>query len=236
MEITGILFDIGDTLLPASRLQHEVLMATANQMRDEGLVDNATRLCRAYETADVEPEFDDLMDLNHLYADERVLKRACELANVNCAPEFMVRFLELYKSRLRLTIVPSPGLSETLRRLSELGVRLGIVSNGTTVEQLDQLHLLDVAAMFDPIVISQERGMRKPDPRMFWIASTSWSMSPQSVLVVGDRPDLDVGGAIAAGMQSALTTEFVDYRDRITPALNPTYVISDLRMLLTMAR
>jgi len=234
--ITGLLFDIGDTLLPATRLQRQVLAETAAKMHGEGLLADAALFVQAYERVDAQPEFDDLPDLNHLYGDRRVLERACDVAGRQCDAAFASRFLDAYRTRLRRAIEPSTTLTDTLRTLHRSGLNLGIASNGTAVEQREQLDLLGLGGMFHPVVISQEVGMRKPDPRMLWMASHAWRVSPASVLVVGDRPDWDVGGALAAGMQSALTTEYVDHRDLISSTLTPTFIISGLAELLHIIR
>jgi HAD superfamily hydrolase (TIGR01509 family) len=234
--ISGILFDIGDTLLPASRLQRDVLATTATTLALEGLIPDATSFIRAYEIADGQPELDDLADLNHLYSDRRIVERACTFGGAAYTSQLVSRFIDTYRTELRRAIRPAWNLAETLQRLRTLGPRLGIASDGTTSEQHDQLRLLGIADLFDPIVISQEVGMRKPDPRMLWVASTRWNVPPGTVLVVGDRPDRDVAGARAAGMQSALTIEFVDLRDRMSAALLPTFIIRALPDLVDIAR
>lgn len=82
--------------------------------------------------------------------------------------------------------------------------RLGVVSNGSGPAQRRKLETLQLAHYFDPILISEEVGLRKPDPRIFQMAAQRWSLAADHVLVVGDDRSADVEGALLAGMQALL--------------------------------
>jgi putative hydrolase of the HAD superfamily len=56
--------------------------------------------------------------------------------------------------------------------------------------------------LFDPLIISEEVGLRKPDPRAFELAIAGWEMSAGDVLFVGDDPVADIAGATAVGMRA----------------------------------
>lgn len=53
-------------------------------------------------------------------------------------------------------------------------------------------------------VISSEVGWRKPSPRFFEAVIRAARCDPQAIVYVGDRPDLDVAGAQAAGLNAVL--------------------------------
>jgi putative hydrolase of the HAD superfamily len=92
------------------------------------------------------------------------------------------------------------GVKESLTRIATQ-FKLGLISNGTAATQRAKLEALAVNALFDPIVISEEVGLRKPDVRIFELAMANWHVAPDSVLFVGDDPVSDIGGATAAGMR-----------------------------------
>jgi putative hydrolase of the HAD superfamily len=94
----------------------------------------------------------------------------------------------------------APGVKESLTRIG-LRFKLGLVSNGTAATQRAKLEALGVNALFDPILISEEIGLRKPDVRIFELAIINWRIAPGNVLFVGDDPVSDLGGAKAAGMR-----------------------------------
>jgi putative hydrolase of the HAD superfamily len=95
----------------------------------------------------------------------------------------------------------APGVRESLVRLRDR-FRLGLVTNGTSATQRAKLLALGIANLFDPVVISEEVGFRKPDVRVFELAIAGWGLPPESVLFVGDDPISDIQGAKAAEMRA----------------------------------
>lgn len=95
----------------------------------------------------------------------------------------------------------APGVMESLTRIAGQ-FRLGLISNGTGATQRAKLKALAVEALFDPIVISEEVGLRKPDARIFELAIANWHVAPDAVLFVGDDAVSDISGAKAAGMRA----------------------------------
>lgn len=106
-----------------------------------------------------------------------------------------------FRSGISGTVRLAPGVKESLTRLAG-EFRLGLVSNGTGATQRAKLKALAVEGLFNPVVISEEVGFRKPDARIFELAIAEWGVAPESVLFVGDDPVSDVGGAEAAGMRA----------------------------------
>jgi putative hydrolase of the HAD superfamily len=78
----------------------------------------------------------------------------------------------------------------------------GIVTNGSAgqLRKVEQLDLVDRAAC---IVISEEVGVRKPDPAIFHAAAAGVGVAPSHIMFVGDHPEADIAGAARAGMQTA---------------------------------
>ena len=99
------------------------------------------------------------------------------------------------------TVRLAPGVKESLTRIAGK-FRLGLVSNGTSATQREKLKALAVEGLFDPVVISEEVGFRKPDARIFELAIANWRVAPGSVLFVGDDPVSDIIGAKAVGMHT----------------------------------
>ena len=104
--------------------------------------------------------------------------------------------------------VPFPDAVPALERVRDLGLRTGLVSNASELARR-VLRNLDMERLFDLIVISEEVGVRKPDPRIFRIALDRACSSPSRALFLGDKPATDIGGAASAGIRGIL----VDRRD-----------------------
>jgi putative hydrolase of the HAD superfamily len=74
--------------------------------------------------------------------------------------------LETYRTHVP-TIGLGPGVGDFLARLREHGVPLGLVTDGRSVTQRNKLRALGIEECFDLVVISEEIGTEKPDPRNF---------------------------------------------------------------------
>jgi HAD superfamily hydrolase (TIGR01549 family) len=68
------------------------------------------------------------------------------------------------------------------------------------IELFDELGIHD---LFDSIIVSDDVGCAKPDPRIFHIALNEHGLKPSESMYVGDM-DVDVQGALAAGLRPVL--------------------------------
>src|SRR5207247_1094310 len=92
-----------------------------------------------------------------------------------------------------------PDVLSTLERLHRR-FHLGIITNGMTEIQRNKIQRLGIEPYFDTVLISQEVGCLKPDPRIFELALSRVPCRPEEAVMIGDSPDRDVAGARAVGM------------------------------------
>ncbi|MCC7081333.1 MAG: HAD-IA family hydrolase [Burkholderiales bacterium] len=90
-----------------------------------------------------------------------------------------------------------PDAREALGRLSGR-YRLAVVSNGNA-----DVSRIGIGEYFAAVVSARSTGYAKPDKRIFAAACAGVALPAEAVLHVGDDPDLDVRGAIAAGARGA---------------------------------
>jgi len=77
-----------------------------------------------------------------------------------------------------------------------------VVTNGETYQQEAKLRRTGLDRYLADWVISEEAGVRKPNPRIFAIAAERARMRLSRAWMVGDSPEADIGGASAAGVRS----------------------------------
>ncbi len=102
-----------------------------------------------------------------------------------------------------LRFAPYPDVPQTLAELRVAGVKLAVVSNWdrSLGETLGQIGL---SGLLDTIVVSAEVGSRKPAPIIFETALDRLGVAAGDALFVGDSPETDIAGAIAAGIRPLL--------------------------------
>jgi 2-haloacid dehalogenase len=133
-----------------------------------------------------------------------------------------------YLSRLSRGCGLVQGADEMLRRLFGR-CRLAVVTNGLAQTQRRRLADAGILHYFTQVVISQEVGFAKPDPRFFHRALALCGVDDRrSVLVVGDSLSADIAGGAAAGLATCW------YNPGHLPpggGVSPTYTIDDLAQL-----
>lgn len=102
--------------------------------------------------------------------------------------------------------------------------RLGVVSNGNSHPERCGL-----SGVFGFVVLSQDHGVEKPDPRIFEIALEEAGCSKGELLHVGDSLEKDVSGAIELGIRCVWLNRAQKGNDT---DVNPEYEISSLLELL----
>jgi HAD superfamily hydrolase (TIGR01549 family) len=91
-------------------------------------------------------------------------------------------------------------VQETLELLRSR-YRLGIVANQPSAVR-SAMHRDGLESFFEVWAVSDDLGVRKPDPRLFELALEIAGSEPDRAVMVGDRLDYDVRPAKAAGMRA----------------------------------
>lgn len=125
------------------------------------------------------------------------------------------------------SIIPKQNAYFLLDSLVSRGIRIGIVTNGGEKSQNAKITSAGLRPYPELILTSQEAGVEKPDPEIYRIALRRMDLSPSEVLFVGDTPETDIAGAVAAGIDSCLL-----FRRRESP--DATYRVTDLSEILNL--
>lgn len=105
-------------------------------------------------------------------------------------------------ARLPAVVVPDARVVAAVERLRRSGLRLAVVTNGSSSNQRAKLSRSGVEALLDAVVVSGEVGLSKPDPAIFARALDALDVSPTEAVFVGDDPRRDIVGAARAGLQT----------------------------------
>jgi len=81
---------------------------------------------------------------------------------------------------------------------------LHIITNGFDEVQFPKLKHSALDHYFDQVITSEDAGCKKPDPEIFSFALRRSGAKASESLMVGDDPDVDVAGAINAGLDAIL--------------------------------
>ena len=185
MMYQAILFDLDDTLFSLRGCEAQALRRTlddarlltampASYIKSFATISSGYWAARSTErkTAYTREDVVELSWRDFLSAHDLDASRSAELAQ-----RFWVEFC---RSREL-----NPGAAEVLQSLSP-HFRLGMVTNGYSDSQRGRLEAAGLQGVFDPLLISEEVGVAKPDLRIFEMALTQLQLDPGAVLYVGD--------------------------------------------------
>lgn len=129
------------------------------------------------------------------------------------------KFLEAVRNHLGLTVTvgdldrwyaetyptcytPEHESVAALRTLKDAGWLVAIVTNGQTVVQFEKVRRTYLDTVVDVVCVSEDLGLRKPDPAFFREAARRCG-APLTGWMVGDSPSADVGGGAGVGLKTA---------------------------------
>lgn len=95
-----------------------------------------------------------------------------------------------------------PGAEDFIRALHGR-MKIALVSNGVSAIQRSRLAKCPLTPLFDAVVISEEVGVAKPDPRLLFVALERLGCTDKAqAVMMGDSATADIPAAVRAGIDS----------------------------------
>ncbi len=191
----SIFFDADDTLFDYPAAERAALQACLIEFRISVPLDPFVLAYRLH-NRDVWQAFERGETDQATLRVERFRRLAAELGIAGLPLERISAFyLEALAGQSQLL----PGALELVRELAE-EYPLALVTNGIAAVQNRRFAASPITPYFQSIVISEEVGIAKPDPRIFTPALEAIGVAPGEVLYVGDSVSSDMAAARNAGM------------------------------------
>lgn len=195
--ISAVLFDLDDTLFDRNAAQGTVLDLIVKRFPHLFDVFEMERVAQAFAESDrlVDEDFNAGAPFDGL----RESRSRHFLRLLGIREDYADAITELYLRDCPMVNVPVPGAVPLVKELS-LRFQVGVVSNGMADVQYRKLDTIGLRDVFSCIVLSEEIGIRKPDPRIFSHAAYLLHIKPPQCLYVGNSYTHDIVGAKTAGM------------------------------------
>jgi putative hydrolase of the HAD superfamily len=230
----AILFDLDDTIIddsssvePSWRAVCEEAASQVPDLEADALLAALAPARRRF-WSDPDRHREGRLDLRQ--ATSQIVKEAMQSLGLDL-PALAATTANRYRDLREAAARPLPRAVETLERLREMGVRLGLITNGSGLDQRAKVERFDLTRRFDHILIEGEFGCGKPDERVYLAAMEALRSQPDQTWSVGDRLDFDVAGPQRLG----LYTVWVDVSGAGLPAastVRPDRIIRSIAELL----
>lgn len=149
-----------------------------------------------------------------------------KIADEPLAREMGVQFLELLPTRKILF----PYALEILDYLATRNYQLHLITNGFEKTQHSKLKYSGLDKYFGHVITSEGSNSLKPHKEIFEFAFQKTGAAPEHSIMIGDTMDVDILGAINAGIDQVHVNHLSDKVELIN-AQKPTYTVYSLKEL-----
>jgi len=200
-KVRCVLFDFDGTLATVSEPKEAALKTAASLLSQISGVE-FQRALKTLQDLQKEMELTQALDRDEWWR-EAASRLGITLASDTVVAEMTKSYWEAWGLHSRLF----PDALSALSRLKMGGLLLGIVANtdGEKGLKRDRMARALPLSLFDVVIVAgDDLPAKKPNPEPFALALSYLGVGPESCLYVGDDPLVDVPGARAAGLTTAL--------------------------------
>jgi len=145
-----------------------------------------------------------------------------KVTNEELARQLSELFLQLLPTRTILF----PDTITVLQYLTDKGYQLHLITNGFELTQHSKLKSSGLSHFFKYVITSEGSNSLKPQKEIFDYALNKTGAKVEESLMIGDSIEVDIAGAIAAGMDQVHVNHIAAKQSLI-----PTYTITALNQL-----
>ena len=194
MKYKAVIFDLNGTLIDAfSQQEYESVLSEMATIINAP-PDEFTRIWLGTFNERITGKLD---------APEGIIRHVCEVLNLEATGEEMERAVRVDLEYTARRIIPRPSSIEIIKQLRSNGYKTGLITD-CSFETPKTWPDTAFASLFDVTVFSCIAGIKKPNPRIYLIATGQLGVKPQECIYIGDGDSNELSGALQVGMNPVL--------------------------------
>jgi len=232
-------FDLDDCLFDSTGLSDRARLKGINAMIDLGLkIDkqNAIKMI-----TEVVKEYGSNSSNHYNY----FIRRYNRLENVKEKIPYSLQFkyisaavMAYHKEKID-SIKLYDDVKPCLIKLREKGLKSAIISDGLPIKQYEKILRLGIDDLIDLTTISDEIGIRKPNPKLFEFCLKKFNFEGNETIYIGDRLEKDIIPALLNNIHSVYIHRGGKYDiyktgDKFPEGIKPDYEISNLNEIFAI--
>jgi putative hydrolase of the HAD superfamily len=203
VHLCGVLFDLDGTLVDTASAERDAWPALAAVIAEYAPGVDTDELQARYATVFL-PHWTSYLEGRIDFAEYRRRRLGDAIEPWQVLDDGLFEAYRVEKRKAVDGLRAFPDAVPMLRSLRELGLRVGLLTNGPSELQRLKLALTGLEPEFDAIAISEEIGFAKPAVEAFETAARMIGCSASAMAMVGDSSEYDIAGAIGAGLAAAV--------------------------------
>ncbi len=232
-------FDLDDCLFDSTGLSDRARLKGINAMIDLGLkIDkqNAIKMI-----TEVVKEYGSNSSNHYNY----FIRRFNRLENVREKIPYSLQFkyisaavMAYHKEKID-SIKLYDDVKPCLIKLREMGLKSAIISDGLPIKQYEKILRLGIDDLIDLTTISDEIGVRKPNPKLFEFCLKKFNIKGTETIYIGDRLEKDIIPALLNNIHSVYIHrggKYDTYKtgNKFPEGIKPDYEISNLNEIFNI--
>lgn len=213
--IQAVLFDLDGTLLNRRQSLEQFIRDQYNRFASHLMNVEKSEYCS---------RFLELDNNGYTWKDKVYATLLCEY---NITTLTVGQLLHDYTTNFQHHCIPFPNMHELLQQLKQKNIKIGIITNGFTDFQMNNLRALNIHTYTNTILVSETEGIKKPHPEIFERALQKLNVKAEECLYIGDHPENDVLGSENVGIRG------VWKKDSFWGDFKHSHIVDDLLEILS---
>ena len=109
---------------------------------------------------------------------------------------------KLFKKGLADAVALTQNAYDIIKYLYEKKYKICVVTNGLVELQVPRIRNSQISEYISEIIVSEEVGINKPNPKIFNVLLNKLSLKPSQVIMIGNSIEEDIKGAQNANIQT----------------------------------
>ncbi len=226
-------FDLDDCLFDSTGLSERARIKGIDAMFKMGLKMDRKRAIRILSEIVKEYGSNSSKHYNHFLKRLNQIEENIEFISYNDRYKYIAAAVMAYHEEKVNSIKLYNDVEKILIKLKEFSIKTAIITDGIPIKQYEKILRLKIDKLIDLVVISDEIGIKKPNPELFNYCLKKFEVKGQETIYVGDRIDKDIIPANLNNIYSVYLHrggKYDDYKAELEIQENykPNYEISNL--------
>ncbi|MFW9972458.1 MAG: TIGR02253 family HAD-type hydrolase [Candidatus Odinarchaeota archaeon] len=185
-------FDLDDCLFDSTGLSERARVKGLEAMIKLGLKINKNKAVKILK--EIVEEYGSNSSKHYNYFIKRLnqMEENIEYISYNDGYKYIAAAVMAYHGEKVNSIKLYDDVEQNLIKLKKLSIKTAIITDGIPIKQYEKILRLNIDKLINLVVISDEIGIKKPNPELFNYCLKKFGVKGQETIYVGDRIDKDI--------------------------------------------